>query len=212
MLTHQTGFKNWRRMTDGVLRFEWEPGSQMGYSGEGFQYLVRFVERKLKRPFNEIAQELLFVPAGMTNSAMVRQDWYAGHLAWPLFPDGEWRESGSPIEAFGAGGMRTTSQDYAKFIISIMNNEAVSSELRKEQFQISLNQYEQCLEVATTPKAWPSRLGFGLSWYVYEFDNETIISHAGSNNGERTLAVFSPEHKSGLVVMTNGANGNYVIY
>jgi CubicO group peptidase (beta-lactamase class C family) len=34
-LSHQTGFANWRRMTGGVLKIRWEPGTQTGYSGEG---------------------------------------------------------------------------------------------------------------------------------------------------------------------------------
>ncbi|MGB5818802.1 MAG: serine hydrolase domain-containing protein [Saonia sp.] len=212
VLTHRTGFKNWRRMTDGVLRFERDPGTDMGYSGEGMQYLVRFIEKKLNRPFNDIAQELLFDPTGMTNSALARQEWYEGRLAWPLFPDGEWQEPRSREEALGAGGMHTTSDDYAKFMISVMNNEGVSSKLRREQFEISQNQIDDCLESATLPNACPSRLGFGLAWYVYEFEDGRIVSHSGANSGERTLAIFAPKSSSGLVVMTNGANGNHVIY
>jgi len=39
-----------------------------------------------------------------------------------------------------------------------------------------------------------------------------VIGHTGANWGERTLAVFSPSKKSGLVVMSNGSKGNQVIY
>jgi len=213
VLTHQTGFKNWRRMTGGKLRFVRDPGLEMGYSGEGFQYLARFMEEKLDQSFNDIANDVLFGPEGMENSAVEDQDWYSGRLAWPYFPEGKWMEPFPLKKAFiGAGGLRTTTEDYAKFILSIMYGDKVSKDLRKEQFEISLNQNERCLESATVPKACPNQLGFGLGWYVYSFENETVIGHTGANMGERTLAVFNPKRKSGLVVMSNGSNGNHVIY
>ena len=212
VLTHQTGFKNWRRMTDGELRFVNDPGTKMGYSGEGFQYLVRFVEKKMGRPFNDIAKEVLFEPLKMENSALAEQDWYQDRLAWPKFPDGNWVEPRARKEVLGAGGLHTTSEDYARFLIGILKNEGVSEALRRQQFTISLNQRQRCLKSAANPEACPADLGFGLSWYIYDFEDERIIGHTGANLGERTLAVFSPEKKSGFVAMTNGANGNYVIF
>ncbi|AWX44385.1 hypothetical protein HME9304_01385 [Flagellimonas maritima] len=212
VLTHQTGFKNWRRMTGGILRFERDPGLEMGYSGEGLQYLVRFLEKKLGRSFNTLANEVLFRPENMENSAMEDQDWYKGRLAWPYFPEAKWMQPFPVEKAFGAGGLRTTTVDYAKFILGIMNGDQVSKDLRKEQFEISLNQKERCLESATVPEACPNQLGFGLGWYVYAFEDETVIGHTGANMGERTLAVFNPKRKSGLVAMSNGSNGNQVIY
>ncbi|MEM1336735.1 MAG: serine hydrolase domain-containing protein [Bacteroidota bacterium] len=212
VLTHQTGFKNWRRMTDGKLRFERDPGTEMGYSGEGFLYLVRFLEGKLGKPFNQLAEEVLFEPEQIQNASYVYQKRFENKMAWAYFPDGNWRESRKVESAFGAGGLRITAEDYAKFILSILNEDRVTSKLRTEQFSISLNQFSHCQKKATTPDACPENAGFGLGWYVYGFEDETIIGHTGANMGERTLAVFSPKNKTGLVVMTNGANGNEVIY
>ncbi len=212
VLTHQTGFKNWRYMTNDTLRFESRPGMEVGYSGEGLRYLVRFIEKKLNRPFNDIANEVLFTPEKMSNSSFKKQDWYDNRLAAPKFADGNWGEPFARDEAIGAGGLHTTSEEYARFVLSIMNKTEVSKTLRKEQFIISKNQNKECIASATNPEACPKNLGFGLSWYVYEFEEETIIAHSGANNGERTLAVFNLKSKWGLVVMTNGGNGNYVIY
>jgi CubicO group peptidase (beta-lactamase class C family) len=49
-LSHQTGFTNWRRQTNNVLTFQWQPGTRTGYSGEGFQYVARFVEKRPVSP------------------------------------------------------------------------------------------------------------------------------------------------------------------
>ncbi|MEO1485541.1 MAG: serine hydrolase [Bacteroidota bacterium] len=40
VLSHQTGFPNWR---DGEMKIEFEPGTQFGYSGEGFEYLKKVI-------------------------------------------------------------------------------------------------------------------------------------------------------------------------
>ncbi|MEM8908889.1 MAG: serine hydrolase domain-containing protein, partial [Bacteroidota bacterium] len=212
VLTHQTGFKNWRRMTDNKLRFDRMPGTKMGYSGEGFLYLVRFLEQKLEKPFNEIAQDVLFDPEEMQHSSFVYQDWLAGRMAWPYFPDGVWREPLKVENPFGAGGLRITAKDYSKFLLAIINGNKVNKALRKEQFTISLNQYEHCRTSATTPEACPENLGFGLGWYIYEFENETVLGHTGANRAEKTLAVFSLDTKKGLVVMSNGSNGNHLLF
>lgn len=66
-LSHRTGFTNWRYQTGGVLRFDADPGSQFGYSGEGYEYGLRFVERKLGMPWESLATQYVFRPAGMTD-------------------------------------------------------------------------------------------------------------------------------------------------
>jgi CubicO group peptidase (beta-lactamase class C family) len=50
-LSHQTGFANWRRMTGGVLKIRWKPGTQTGYSGEGYNYVGAFAEKEVRKAF-----------------------------------------------------------------------------------------------------------------------------------------------------------------
>lgn len=61
-LSHQTGFTNWRYQTKGVLTFQWQPGAKTGYSGEGFDYVARFAEKKTGQPW---AQRYVFDEIGM---------------------------------------------------------------------------------------------------------------------------------------------------
>ena len=82
-LSHQTGFANWRGMTGGVLKMRWEPGTQTGYSGEGYMYLGRFAEKKMEKPFDALAQEMVFDPIGMKETSYTVKEWYAGRLAVP---------------------------------------------------------------------------------------------------------------------------------
>ncbi len=82
-LEHQTGFSNWRRETDGKLAFTKDPGTGFGYSGEGYQYVARFAEKKAGQPFEQMAQRLIFAPAGMTHTSYTTQRWMEGQIAQP---------------------------------------------------------------------------------------------------------------------------------
>lgn len=71
-----------------MLRFEAEPGTQFGYSGEGYEYALRFAERRLGRPWAALAGEYVFAPTGMTNTAYTEQAWFADRTAIPLQSQG----------------------------------------------------------------------------------------------------------------------------
>jgi CubicO group peptidase (beta-lactamase class C family) len=88
-LSHQTGFANWRRMTGGILKIKWKPGTQTGYSGEGYNYVGAFAERKLSMPFDALAQEMVLDPIGMKETSYTAKDWYSGRLAAPHGPKAE---------------------------------------------------------------------------------------------------------------------------
>ncbi|MGP1351738.1 MAG: serine hydrolase domain-containing protein [Parasphingopyxis sp.] len=212
VLTHQTGLPNWRYLTDDVLVFQSDPGASTRYSGEGMQYLVRFVEAKLGRQFEDIAEELLLSPLGMTDTSLVRRDWFEGRMAWRYFPDGEWREPTARDEPLGAGEVHTNARDYARFIVGVMNDQEVSEELAAARYAISREQRDSCLEREAVPEACPDHMGFGLGWYVYDYGDETLVAHSGANAGERSLTVFSPDRGYGFVAFANGANGDHVFY
>src|SRR5271154_7172568 len=68
-LSHQTGFANWRRMTNGILTFKFQPGTQSSYSGEGFFYVARFAQNKAGQPFDRLAQNYVLGPLGMKDTS-----------------------------------------------------------------------------------------------------------------------------------------------
>ena len=57
VLSHQSGFLNWRNMgPSGKLEFNFEPGSQYLYSGEGYEYLRKAIEVKTGESLPELAE------------------------------------------------------------------------------------------------------------------------------------------------------------
>src|ERR1700712_1882992 len=69
VLSHQTGFPNWRSEDpSGKLKFKFEPGTAFGYSGEGFEYLRRALEKKFHKSLAVLMDSLLFKPLGMKDT------------------------------------------------------------------------------------------------------------------------------------------------
>ena len=103
-----------------------------------------------------------------------------------------------------AGSLLTTSGDYAKFLIEVMSpkppddyrlNSASLAEMLRPQIDV------------------PSRvkMSWGLGWQIWHLDQGTLIAHGGDDTGFHSESMFSPQTKSGFVILTNGDNGSHLI-
>ncbi|MCI4671775.1 MAG: class A beta-lactamase-related serine hydrolase [Bacteroidia bacterium] len=196
VLTHQTGFPNWRYLTEeNKLSFQFDPGSKYQYSGEGFEYLRKAIEQKLGKPIEEIARELLFEPAGMNDTyfwwddaideSRYAQNFDAGGNKIPL---------NKYYEANAAANLLSTVEDYGKFLTYVLNGAGLSddlyAEMLKHQLELAPDDY------------------FGLGWQILtNFSNEEFaMLHSGKDPGVSTLAVIFPKSKNGFVIFMNGDN------
>jgi CubicO group peptidase (beta-lactamase class C family) len=216
-LSHQTGFANWRTQTNNVLTFQWEPGTRTGYSGEGYDYVARFAEKKMAMPFEQLAQQYVFDPIGMRDTAYSPRDWYIGRLAVAQGPKGEVKPATQSTWS-AADLLRTTIGDYASFVASVMNKDGLTNKIAAEQLTSTRNlagreQLEKLCAEAKVSSASDCKgtAGMGLGWEVLSLNDETIIDHSGSDWGVHTLVFFLPQRKFGMVVFTNGENGAKVI-
>ena len=212
---HTTGFKNWRRppYSDGVLRFEFKPGTDYGYSGEGFEYVRRFLERKFNLGFEKLVEDYVFEPAGMTESSLTEKPWFENRLAAPLYSDGRFRDPFVYQEPNAAGDLRTTSTDFAEFMLFAMAADGLPPQLAAERFRITLDRADAiCARSELPAEACPIAAGRGVGWYVYEYEEERVLFHTGGNDGLRSLAFYVPERDFGMTLFANGQNGFHVIY
>ena len=99
VLSHGTGLPNWGGDT---LTLRFDPGTEYGYSGEGFVFLQKTLERLTGRSLDELARVEVFEPLGMTRSSYVWQPRFAGHEAyarkwlWTVAPVNHWAEGMRP--------------------------------------------------------------------------------------------------------------------
>jgi len=195
ILTHQTGFPNWRWMTPSKkLAFEFEPGLKFQYSGEGMEYLRRALEKKFHRSLEQLADSLIFEPLQMNDTHLTWNDTMLDHFAVAHNEKGEALEIVKNTEPSAADQMKTTVADYSKFMIWVMNGAGLSELLYKQM---------------TSPQ---SRIGenkfMGLGWAVYpDLGGEFGLSHSGIDPGVNTIAFVLPKSKRALLIFTNSDNG-----
>jgi CubicO group peptidase (beta-lactamase class C family) len=71
VLSHSSGWRNWRNNKDVALTADFPPGSRFSYSGEGYFFLQRVVEKLTGKGLQRLARERVFVPLGMQHSAFL---------------------------------------------------------------------------------------------------------------------------------------------
>ncbi len=197
ILSHQTGFPNWRWLApSGKLAFDFEPGTKYQYSGEGYEYLRKALEGKFKKSLAQLAAELIFEPLGMKDTRYFWDStvderrfarWHSG--------TGKVYETYKNTSPNGADDLLTTVEDYSKFMLYVLNGAGLSPDLYHEMVskQVSMkpNQY------------------FGLGWSVDEQvdGTENALSHGGDDKGVHTIAFILPGSRRGLLIFTNCDNG-----
>ena len=209
-LDHQTGFANWRRMTGGKLAFTRDPGTGFGYSGEGYQYVARFAEKRTGKSFESLAQTLVFDPSGMSRTAYTQRPWLEGNIAQPADKDGHWLKPQVATQFVAADLVYTTPTQYASFLESLMRGTGETAAIRKLRESVLTDRKAQMC-VGKLAKACPDEVGFGPGWEVVKTHGKTFLMHTGLDDGVFTLAYFNPGSGSGVIFFTNSANGPRVI-
>ncbi len=200
ILSHQSGFPNWRREnSDGKLSFKFEPGTAYQYSGEGFEYLRKALEHKFGKKLDQLAEELVFRPLGMKDTyfywqkAVDESRFAAWHKA-----DGTLYSTYKNTSANGADDLLTTVEDYSRFMLYVMNGAGLQKDLYGEMI---------ANQVRIAPRKY-----WGLSWWVDEniSDGEYALVHGGDDVGVHMMAFILPKSGRGLLILTNCDNGTDV--
>ncbi|MES3017860.1 MAG: serine hydrolase domain-containing protein [Bacteroidota bacterium] len=221
VLSHQTGFPNWRyfdardtsKYKYGELYLKFTPGTQFGYSGEGYFYLAKVIAK-----LNNVTIQTLdaLFQSEVANPLGLEKLWFSGnrfiseHKAkgyrqgklvnkvWPTsFPeqDSTW---------FGAaGGMHTESVSYAKFLIGFMKKKGLSTESKREMLKVQI-----ALPSASTERTEFGNIGWGLGIAVKSMPYGTLYQHGGNNGNFQSGFVINDRARSGYVFFTNCDKGD----
>lgn len=201
VLTHQTGFDNWRSDNPSKkLTFNFDPGTKYKYSGEGFEYLKHALEHKFNMSLDNLADSVLFKPLQMNDT------WYTWNdnidtlrYAVPHDTSGNMLDIPKNPIPFASDFLKTTVEDYCKFGLAFINGSGLSEDVFNEMIrpQSTISEHEF----------------FGLGWGIMkELSNgEFALIHGGDDAGSHTIVILLPISGRGMVVFTNGENGTEVI-
>ncbi|WP_431243178.1 serine hydrolase domain-containing protein [Flavobacterium sp. P21] len=200
VLSHQTGFPNWRYMNkSGKLDFKFKPGTQYQYSGEGMEYLRKALEKKFGKTLDQMASELIFQPLKMNDTQFIWNDKVdLSRYAVNYDKNGNAYEPTKNKTANAADDLLTTIQDYGTFLCSVINGDGLSKKVYEE-----MNSHQ----VTTKKDKY-----FGLGFEIYDLGNENYaLSHGGADQGVQTPLFLLPKTKQGLLIFTNVDDG-YKVY
>ncbi|WP_161956902.1 serine hydrolase domain-containing protein [Sphingosinithalassobacter portus] len=213
-LSHRTGVpQNWRRqMDDGKLQLAWEPGTKAHYSGENYAMAARFAMMATQTRLDHLAQQELFGPFGMTDTFFTPDDSWDGRVAMVRGEDGSLRLPDNSPQGSAADDVHTTIGDYTRFVAAAMRGDGLTPELIEARGTIYDDQTEMvCPPGLIPPDKCAKANGYGLGWNIFDSGSNRFFIHSGKDWGERTIAVFEPEKRFGIVIFTSGANGRQVI-
>jgi CubicO group peptidase (beta-lactamase class C family) len=225
VLSHTSGFQNWRSGNQ-PLRIHFEPGERYLYSGEGYFYLQSVIthltgrrdasvcaryEADLEVCATDIDQFLtanLLAPFAMTSSGYAWGDRMERRSARPHDGEGKPLERARPSPTgaaryAAAGGLHTTATDFARFLLEIINPRA------SDTFRLTQRNVQEMLRPQVKVDASTS---WALGWQVRHTPRGNLVQHQGGQGGFQAFAAASVEHRSGFVILTNGANGGRVFF
>lgn len=195
VLSHTTGLPNWSETENMQLQFE--PGKQFSYSGEAYVYLAKVIAKQYNtnlKDLDEIFQKEVVEELKLNNfhfviTQKVEEDLADGHQKKQLVKDERDRTIFDP-----AGGLYANTQNYANFLIWLMNHQSNFSEMFNPVITLEQNN--------------PIKEYFGVdSWTmgmaVIKINGDINYWHGGNNLGYTSSFMINPNKKFGYVYFTN---------
>ena len=182
------------------------PGTCWSYQNVAYDGASELVEKITHQPYERSVQQMLFNPIGMTSGSVSQQglmsskSWARPHNAGhrPL-PD-----SDIYYKVPAAGGINSNIKDMALWMIAQMGE--MPDVLSPGVLQTIHAPLVKTPGERGRLRKFLERLGeadYGYGWRSYDYAGHHIIGHRGGINGYRSLILFDPQKKSGVVALWN---------
>jgi beta-lactamase class C len=186
------------------------PGSCWSYQNVAFDAATDVVEKATGKTYASAVTDRLFRPLGMTSASLDRDglvsagNWARPHSAGrrPL----EVREAYYRVPA--AGGVNSNIKDMAIWLQAQMGlfPDVVSNGTLSEAHRPRVATPNENSRL----RNYRERVGdprYGLGWRIYDYSGHKLIGHRGGVDGYRSLILFDPELKTGVVALWNSNAG-----
>lgn len=200
VLTHRTGFPNWRYMNnDGKLDIKFDPGTKYGYSGEGFEYLKKVVEKITGKKVEQVLREEVLSPLGLYHFYFSKNDTLQKLVSTGHF-DNIPSNDGLPEEPGMAYSLHTEAVAFTRFMLALMNQQALSKTTYENMLKV---QSEYNYEEGEEKPKYHEYMGISLA--VRETPYGLAYGHGGNNGDFRCLFDIYKDLNIGYVMFTNGS-------
>jgi CubicO group peptidase (beta-lactamase class C family) len=206
VLSHSSGFPNWREF-DGsdTLLIHFTPGEKWRYSGEGIVYLSKVVEKITGLSLEDFMQQTVLQPLGMRHSSYT---WLPAFDSLKTYRhdrigklSGRSRQIKGELAAItenanAAASLSTNAEDYAKFILAVLNGIGIKENTRLQMIT------PQIRITAEYPQ-----LAWGLGVGLETMPSDIWIYHLGDNGDSKAFFMASLQSKNAVVYFANASMG-----
>ncbi len=182
------------------------PGTCWSYQNVAYDASSEMVSRVTGLPYEQAVKSYLFNPIGMT-SGSVSLAGLEANRSWAR-PHSVGRRPLPMVDTYykvpGAGGVNSNIKDMALWMLAQMGE---MPDVLDGQLLDTLH-----APYVVTPgergrlRKFLERLGtawYGFGWRSYDYAGHHIVGHRGGINGYRSLILFDPEKRSGVVALWN---------
>ncbi|WP_428660483.1 serine hydrolase domain-containing protein [Runella sp.] len=203
VLSHRSGFPNWRKdRKSNHLSMRSTPGERFGYSGEGFVYLQKVVEKITGNSINDVMEERVLKPLKMSNSGFVWKPSFNVDYAYPHDESGKVEEKYMPSQANMAYSLHTTANDYARFVLALLNATGLKRSTLDQMFSAQTQLPSRFFGSDLAPNSYWG-LGIGLE----KNPTGTYLWHWGDNGAFKCFVMVNLAQTEGVIYFSNGSNG-----
>jgi beta-lactamase class C len=194
------------RQTLAQLNLICPPGTCWSYQNVAYDGASEIVETVTHKSFERAIKDRIFNPLGMTSASITRQG-LMGARSWAR-PHSAGRKPLEVTDAYyrvpAAGGVNSNIKDLTLWMMAQMGvmPDVISPQLLRTihaplvKTPNENRRMRKFLERVKDPH-------YGYGWRSYDYAGNRIVGHHGGLNGYRSLIMFDPVKKSGVVAMWN---------
>ena len=209
VLGHTAGLPNWAENPLGpgwktsALHLKYVPDSCWNYSGEGYVFLQKTLEKITSKSFETIAREEVFGPLRMANSSFIWQARFAATAATGHDETGHPTEIKHFSEPYAAYSLLTTATDYNRFLQALL----VGRGLKPATARLLLTPANAAHRCGTLPNPANASIAWACGVGLATTSHGPAIWHWGQNDDFQGFFMAFPDRKESLLFFTNSANG-----
>lgn len=169
-----------------------EPGHEYLYSNTGYTLLAVIVERVSGQPFQDFTAERVFKPLGMSNTHFHHNhQTVVKNRAYSYGPaGGGWVIMPLNYANVGATSLFTTAEDLARWVINFEEKRLGGAAVIEQMHEKGVLNGGKQIDYA-----------FGLS--LGRLRGLKTVGHGGADAGYRAFVSWFPEHRFGVVMLSN---------
>ncbi len=206
VLTHRTGFPNWRSMNpDGKLNIKFTPGTAFNYSGEGFEYLKLVIEKITGKKVEQVLQEEVIEPIGLYHTFFSKNDSLQRMVAYGHY-DKLPSPNDLPEKPGMAYSMHTEAVIFTRFMLYLLEQKGLKPQtydtIMSKHSDYNFDDWDEKPKVPTY---------MGMSLEIRETPFGKTFGHGGNNGDFKCKFEVYKEKKMGYVIFTNSNTSDALI-